>query len=257
VITFSDGSLDPNRLRVLENLVCLRSIPSSNALARDLIDMYFEEEQKLRPTVIAAEAQPGAYGRNGRSWSAPGGQGLYFTILRRAAEGEPLSVVPIAFARWIRDVLHQETGVPVALKWPNDLYVGRRKLAGVITESRTQGSETGVAVGVGINVLGRSGALAVPNATTIEEETGRCIPLASLLQSLLERLDVELARPKWEDEIRAWELVSLHRPGDVLTIRHANEEVRGEYLGLDPAGFLRLKTEAGEKIVYGGEVAQW
>jgi len=114
-----------------------------------------------------------------------------------------------------------------------------------------------VAVGVGINVLGRSGALAVPNSTTIEEETGRCIPLASLLQSLLERLDVELARPKWEDEIRAWELVSLHRPGDVLTIRHANEEVRGEYLGLDPAGFLRLKTEAGEKTVYGGEVAQW
>ena len=91
MITFSDGSIDPNRLRVLENLVCLRSIPSSNALARDLIDMYFDEEQKLRPTVIAAESQPGAYGRNGRSWAAPGGQGLYFTILRRAAEGEPLS----------------------------------------------------------------------------------------------------------------------------------------------------------------------
>ena len=257
MITFSEGTIDPDRLRVLENLVCLRSIPSSNALARDLIEMYFEEDQKLRPTVIAAEAQPGAYGRNGRSWTAPPGQGLYFTIMRRAAEGEPLSIVPIAFARWIRDVIHHETQVAVALKWPNDLYVGRRKLAGVIAESRTQGDDTGVAIGIGINVLGRSEALAVPNATTLEEETGRKLPLAPLLQALLERLDGELARPRWDEEVRAWERVSLHRPGDVLTVRRADEEIRGEYLGLDPAGFLRLKTAAGETVVAAGEIAQW
>ena len=257
MIAFSDGSIDPDRLRVLENCVFLRSIPSSNAVARDLIDVYFEEELTLRPTVIAAEAQPGAYGRNGRSWAAPEGRGLYFTILRPAAEGEPLSIVPIAFARWIREVLLQETGVAVALKWPNDLYVGRRKLAGVLAESRTQGDETGLAVGVGINVFGSAGALGVPNATTLEEETGRRIARAPLLQALLERLDAELARPRWNEEIRAWELVSLHRPGDVLTVRRADEEVRGEYLGLDPAGFLRLKTPSGEKIVAAGEVAQW
>jgi BirA family biotin operon repressor/biotin-[acetyl-CoA-carboxylase] ligase len=257
VIKFSDGAIDPNRLRVLENCVFFRSVPSSNALALDLIDMYFEEEQKLRPTVIAAEAQPGAHGRNGRSWAAPAGKGPYFTILRRAAEGEPLSVVPIAFARWLREVLHRETGVGVALKWPNDLYVGRRKLAGVIAESRTQGSETGVAIGVGINVLGRPGELAAPNATTIEEETGRRVAMAPLLQALLEHLDAELSRPRWEDEVREWELVSLHRPGDVLTVRGANEELRGEYLGLDKSGFLRLRTPAGETIVAAGEVAQW
>ena len=257
MIHFSDGSIDPNRLQVLENCVFFRSVPSSNALARNLIDMYFEEEQKLRPTVIAAETQPGAYGRNGRSWAAPAGQGLYFTILRRAAAGEPLSVVPIAFARWIRDVLHRETGAAVALKWPNDLYVGRRKLAGVIAESRTQGEDTCVAIGIGINVLGRSGALEVPNATTIEEETGRRVALAPLFQALLERLDAELGQPRWDEEVRAWELVSLHRPGDVLTVRRADEEVRGEYLGLDAAGFLRLKTPAGETVVAAGEVAQW
>jgi BirA family biotin operon repressor/biotin-[acetyl-CoA-carboxylase] ligase len=257
VIAFSDGSIDPDRLRVLENCVCLRSIPSSNALARDLIDMYFAEEQTLRPTVIAAESQPGAYGRNGRTWAAPAGQGLYFTILRRAAAGEPLSIVPIAFARWIRDVLQRETGVAVALKWPNDLYVGRRKLAGVLAESRTQGEETGMAIGVGINVRGRAAALAVSHATTLEEETGRSLPLASLLQAVLERVDAELAGPRWAEEIRAWELASLHRPGDVLTIRRADEELRGEYLGLDPAGFLRLKTAAGETVVAAGEVAQW
>ena len=140
-------------------------------------------------------------------------------------------------------------GVPVALKWPNDLYVGRRKLAGVITESRTQGDETGIAVGVGINVLGRSEALGGSELHDHRRGDRPGLPLAALLQALLERLDAELAHPRWEEEVRAWELASLHRPGDLLTIRRANEEVRGEYLGLDPSGFLRLKTEAGETIV--------
>jgi biotin-(acetyl-CoA carboxylase) ligase len=99
--------------------------------------------------------------------------------------------------------------------------------------------------------------LGAPNATTLEEESGRRPSLAGLLQALLERFDTELAEPKWADEIRAWEDASLHRPGDVLTVRRAGEEVRGEYLGLDPAGFLRLKTASGETVVAAGEVAQW
>jgi BirA family transcriptional regulator, biotin operon repressor / biotin---[acetyl-CoA-carboxylase] ligase len=257
VIAFSGGWIDPDRWRVLENCICLRTIPSSNALARELIEMYFEEDQLLRPTVLAAEAQPGAYGRGGRAWAAPAGQGLYLTVVRRAEAAEPLSVVPIAVARWTGEVLHGETGVPVALKWPNDLYVGRRKLAGVIAESRTQGENTYVSVGIGVNVRGRAGALGLPNATTVEEETGRTVALAPLMQALLDRLDRELSAPRWDEEIRAWELASLHRPGDLLTIRRNGEEVRGEYLGLDPAGFLRLKTKSGETIVAAGEVAQW
>ncbi len=257
MIAFSGGSLDPDRWRVLENCVCLRSIASSNALARELIEMYFEEDQPLRPTVLAAEAQPGAYGRNGRPWSAPAGRGLYLTVVRRAEPAEPLSVVPIAVARWTREVLHAETGVAVALKWPNDLYVGRRKLAGVIAESRTQGEATYVAVGIGVNVRGRAGALGVADSTTVEEETGKDVALTPLLQAVLDRLDRELSAPRWSEEVRAWELASLHRPGDLLTIRRNDEELRGEYLGLDPAGFLRLRTRSGETIVAAGEVAQW
>jgi BirA family biotin operon repressor/biotin-[acetyl-CoA-carboxylase] ligase len=257
VIAFIDGQLDPERWSVLENCVCMHSVSSSNALARDLIDLYFGEDQDLRPTVLAAEAQPGAYGRNGRGWAAPAGRGLYLTVLRRAADAEPLSIVPIAFARWIRDALHRETGVAVALKWPNDLYVGRRKLAGVIAESRTQGENTYLAVGLGINVLGSAADLGVPSATTLEEETGRPVALAGLLQILLDRLDAELAAPRWDAEIRAWEAASLHRPGDLLTVRRNEEELKGEYLGLDSAGFLRLKTKSGETIVATGEVAKW
>lgn len=257
MIGFAGGWLDPDSWRAIENCVAVHRTPSSNGLARALIEMYFDEGQPLRTTALVAESQPGAYGRNGRAWSAPEGRGLYLTIVRRVVEGEPLSVVPIAVARWTAEVLREATGVAVELKWPNDLYASRRKLAGVLSESRTQGDDTYVAVGIGINVLGHGDELGVPNATTIEEETGRAFPLSALLQALLDRLDRELAAPHWDREASAWELASLHRLGDRLTVRRNGEELQGEYLGLSPAGFLRLRTETGEAIVSSGEVSQW
>ncbi|MEP6993200.1 MAG: biotin--[acetyl-CoA-carboxylase] ligase [Acidobacteriota bacterium] len=257
MIRFAEGGLDPEGWRAIENCVCIHRVPSSNGLARELIEMYFEEGQELRLTALIAESQPGAYGRHGRAWAAPEGKGLYLTMVRHAAPGEPLSLIPIAVARWTAEVLRQQTEVAVELKWPNDLYIGRRKLAGVIAESRTQGEDTYIAIGLGINVRGRAGALEVANATTVEEERGRAYPLAPLLQALLDRFDHELSAPKWEQEVSAWELASLHRPGDRMTIRRQGEDLTGEYLGLDASGFLRLKTESGEAIVASGEVAQW
>ncbi|HTY41797.1 MAG TPA: biotin--[acetyl-CoA-carboxylase] ligase [Thermoanaerobaculia bacterium] len=251
------GSLEPERWQTLENCVCLHAVPSSNGLAREIIDVYFEEGLDLRTTVLVAEAQPGAYGRQGRRWEAPAGRGLYFTVLRPAVEGEPLSLVPIAAARWTRAVLAEKTGAPIALKWPNDLYVGRRKLGGVIAESRTQGGDTAIAVGVGINVLGKGEALGLPEATTLEEETGRPTPLAALLQAILDRFDRELSAPRWSEEAREWERVAAHRPGDRLTIHRNGEEISGAYLGLDASGFLRLDTGRGETTVATGEVAAW
>ena len=174
------------------------------------------------------------------------------------AEGEPLSLVPIAVARWTREVLREATGVAVELKWPNDLYCGRRKLAG---------DHRGVAHAGRRRRTSRSGSastsrasaadLGVENATTLEEETGRSLGRAPILQALLDRFDRELAAPRWSEEVREWELASLHRPGDRLTIRRNGEEVTGQYLGLDPSGFLRLRTESGEAIVSSGEVAGW
>ncbi len=257
MIAFLGGMLDPDRWTALENCVCLHSVPSSNALAREVIELYFDEGLDFRTTVFLAEAQPGAYGRNDRRWEAPAGRGVYLSIMRPVPAGEPLSVVPLAAARWAREALHEATGAAISLKWPNDLYVGRRKVGGVIAESRTQGEDTGLAIGIGINVLGRADALGVAAATTLEEETRRAPALAPLVQALLDRFDRELAAPRWAEEVRAWELVAAHRPGDVLTIRRNGEEISGAYAGLDPSGFLRLKTEAGETTVAAGEVSSW
>lgn len=256
MIAFAGGLIDPDRWKSVENCVCIGSVPSSNALARELIELYFGEDQALPTTVVMAESQPAALGRSGRRWAAPRGRGIYLTLVRRAAE-VPLSIVPIAVARWTREALREATGLAVELKWPNDLYSRRRKLAGVLAESRTQGEDTYIAVGVGVNVRGSAAELGVPNATTVEAETGRAVPIAPLLQAVLDRIDRELAAPRWGEEVREWELASLHRPGDRLTVRRNAGELTGEYIGLDPSGFLRLRTEAGEEVVVSGEVALW
>jgi BirA family biotin operon repressor/biotin-[acetyl-CoA-carboxylase] ligase len=257
MIEFAGGVLEPTRWRVFENLVTLGSIQSSNDLAREVIDVYFQEEQSLSGTLFVAEEQPGARGRSGREWKAPRGRGIYLTFVRRVAKGEPLSVVPIAVARWTREALKEACGVAAELKWPNDLYVGRRKLAGVLAEARTQGDDAYLAVGIGINVLGRAADVGVPNATTIEEETGCRVSVADLLHALIDRLDFELALPDWSREVEAWERVSLHRPGDRIKVRGEGKELTGQYLGLDPSGFLRLKTPAGEAVVAIGELDEW
>lgn len=256
-LRFGDGALDPARWTVFENVACLATTPSSNDLARELIDYYLREEQVLPATLLVAEEQPRARGRSGREWKAPKGRGIYLTFIRRAAGHEPISVLPIAVARWIRDAIEDFSGVAGRLKWPNDVYVERRKLAGVLSEARTQGDDTYVAVGVGINVRGKSSELRVPDATTVEQETGRPVALTRLLQAVVDRLDRGLAESDWAREIEEWERMSAHRPGDLIRVRSNGIETTGEYRGVDPSGFLRLATASGETVVKTGEVEEW
>ncbi len=256
MIPFAGGELDTRRWRAFENLTLLAETESSNDLAVQLIDMYFEEDERFPTTVLIAESEPGAHGRKGR-WEAPAGQGLYFTFVREARAGEPISLMPIAVARWLREAIRDATGVRVLLKWPNDLYIGRRKVGGILAEARTQGEDTYVAVGVGLNVLGSASSWNVRGATTLEEEAGRAFTLAPLLQCVLDRLDAELAAPRWAEEVHAWERVSVHRLGDRITVRREGKDVTGQYAGLSPEGFLRLKTSRGETVVSTGMVAEW
>jgi BirA family biotin operon repressor/biotin-[acetyl-CoA-carboxylase] ligase len=257
MIAFAGGTLDPSRWRVLQNIGCLRSTASSNFLAQEIVELYFNEEQSLPATILVAEEQREARGRGGKIWHAPAGKGLYLTLVRAAAEGEPLSVIPIAAARWVRDALEDATRVRAGLKWPNDLYVGRRKLAGVLSQARTQGEETYVAVGIGVNVLGTAGSVGAAGATTVEEEAGRPFDLAPVLQAVLDRIDRELAAPDWQREVELWEDKTLHRAGDPMTVLRDGGEITGKYIGLSPDGFLRLQTRGGETVLAAGEVSRW
>ncbi|HEY6064834.1 MAG TPA: biotin--[acetyl-CoA-carboxylase] ligase [Thermoanaerobaculia bacterium] len=256
-VPFADGVLEPGRWTTFENVACLARARSSNDLALELVDFYFQEEQVLPPTLIVAEEQPGARGRNGREWKAPKGRGLYLTLVRRVAGHEPVPLQTVAVARWVREAIQSTSGVTARLKWPNDLYVGKRKLAGVLAEARTQGDDSYLAIGIGVNVRGAGDELGVAHATTIEQETGKPASLAPLLQAVVDRIDRGLADPDWAREIEEWERAAVHRSGDRIRVRADGRMLTGEYRGLDPSGFLKLVTPSGETVVSSGELEEW
>jgi BirA family transcriptional regulator, biotin operon repressor / biotin---[acetyl-CoA-carboxylase] ligase len=122
-------------------------------------------------TVVVADSQTAGRGRIGRTWWSPPGAGLYVSIVLRP----PHAVIPlltIAAGVAMAEGVEAATGLAVQVKWPNDLYVDRRKLGGLLAESAN--AMTWVIVGVGINLLRASYPLDLAEkATSVESELGR------------------------------------------------------------------------------------
>jgi BirA family biotin operon repressor/biotin-[acetyl-CoA-carboxylase] ligase len=104
-------------------------------------------------TLVLADAQTAGRGRMGRSWRSDPGAGIWLTLLERPAGAESLGVLALRLALAVAPPLERFAGAATRLKWPNDVYVGERKLAGVLVEARWRGPRLDwVAIGVGGNV---------------------------------------------------------------------------------------------------------
>jgi BirA family biotin operon repressor/biotin-[acetyl-CoA-carboxylase] ligase len=137
--------------------------------------------------VIAAEAQTAGKGRLGRTWQARPGSALTFSVLLRpdrvppSARGWAPLLAGVATVRALR----QETGADAGLKWPNDVLVGGRKLAGILAEQLGEA----IVVGIGINVLGPEHELPVPTATSLEHSGAASTDRTALLAAILRQLE--------------------------------------------------------------------
>lgn len=141
-------------------------------------------------TVIVAEEQTAGRGRHGRSWQAPHGTCLLFTVLLRPqlalAQNPHLSV---QIAERVRDAIQGLVGIQSDIKEPNDLLVGGRKLAGILCQSSIRGERLDyLLVGIGINVNVPADQLPLPTATSLLIETGQAVDRHALLHAVLERL---------------------------------------------------------------------
>jgi BirA family biotin operon repressor/biotin-[acetyl-CoA-carboxylase] ligase len=104
-------------------------------------------------TLVLADAQSGGRGRAGRPWQSPPGSGVWLTVLTRPHDVDALEVLALRVGLALAEALAPLAPGPVGVKWPNDLLVGGRKLAGVLVEARWRdGRPEWAAVGVGVNV---------------------------------------------------------------------------------------------------------
>ncbi len=169
------------------------SLPSTQSAARKLADGGAAEG-----TVVVAAEQTAGRGRAGRSFHSPSG-GLYFSIvLRPSASLSQVPVLGLAAGLAVAEAVQDVAGVRPTLKWPNDLLLAGRKLAGILAESTAarDGSRC-VILGVGINVNVGTDALGAElarTATSLLSECGRTYDLDELLAAVLAHLDMRTSQ---------------------------------------------------------------
>ena len=184
-------------------------------------------------TLVTAGEQRAGRGRHGRRWSAPAGRALLMSLVLR--EWPPH--VPIAGAVAVADV----AGAAAAIKWPNDVLLDDRKLAGVLGESRPQ--EGWAVLGIGVNVAVRVQDL--PAELHDRAATLGLAPAAiePTLEALLRALEQRLAQPTGEllDELRGRDALRGRR------VRWAEGE--GVACGIDDSGRLLVQRPGGRDPV--------
>jgi BirA family biotin operon repressor/biotin-[acetyl-CoA-carboxylase] ligase len=134
--------------------------------------------------MIIADEQTAGRGREGKSWQSSPGSGLWLTLIERPTDPSGLGVLSLRTGLAAAETLDRFAAEPIRLKWPNDLFVDRGKLAGILVEARwREGNVEYVAIGLGVNVRRPEG---VANAAGLEPGTTRLDVLSELVPAVRE-----------------------------------------------------------------------
>jgi BirA family biotin operon repressor/biotin-[acetyl-CoA-carboxylase] ligase len=234
----------------------LRSIDSTNSLAGRIRRELAEDDVELDSVELVAYEQTGGRGRQGRTWVSPPGLGVYASVVGHLRDPQRLAVLPLAVAVAVAEVLDRFLPVPCRLKWPNDVMVKGRKVAGILVEATVRaGAPPDVVIGVGLNQGQSAAELPSSAATSLALEMEEPPSIAALVADLGDALVREIASTlPCEVTVARWMSRSLHRPGESLRCRLADREVVGGFIGLTDQGLLRLSIDGSEEVLVSAEV---
>lgn len=212
--------------------------------------------------VIFAESQTRGRGRLGRSWVSPPGKGLWFSVLLRPPlRPQGVTRITVAAAVAVARAIRAELPLQVEIKWPNDLMLHGRKIAGVLTELTGElDSVHHVSLGIGVNV--NLGAEDLPpaigrGATSLRLALGRPADRPALAARILRELDTAYAQvldDRFTPLVVEWSALcsTLGRHVSVLT---GSRRIAGRAESLDDEGALLVRTEHGRlEQIMGGDV---
>jgi len=228
----------------------------------DSTNLYLMRNLHRLPSGSAclAEYQSGGRGRNGRHWISPYGNNIYLSLLWHYQNGAAsLSGLSLALALAVVESLQTLDVEGLTIKWPNDVLLNGRKLAGLLVE--IQGDAAGelqIVAGVGVNVrIGASAAGKIDQPWAQLAHADQPIRRNQLAALLIEHLllALELFTKKgfsgFSERWTQWDALS----GSEVMIQGLNEIITGTVLGVDGLGRLRLDTTQGEQLISGGEVS--
>lgn len=237
------------------NVFVHESLDSTNAEALRML-----ETGAAAPFAVAAEMQISGRGRRGRRWVSPYGQNIYFSLALKVERGarqlEGLSlVVGLAVLRSLQELGVKDAG----LKWPNDVLVAGKKIAGILLELIGDLADVcHVVVGIGINVnMCTSTETIEQEWTSLRSELGERVDRNVFLASLQRWLDSYFARfsSVGFSGLRAeWEMGHLWQGRQVSLLAGSNVAT-GVAIGVDDVGALRLQVDGVERVFSGGELS--
>ena len=205
-------------------------------------------------SVVAAVNQTAGRGQRGNRWFSAPGDNLTFSFLLRPEALPAREVMALTcFATLaVRDALRAE-GVEAVIKWPNDIYVGKRKICGMLVENGLDGADIAWSViGIGINLNQTVFPGGVLNPTSLKRLTGKTYDPVSFLENLCHGLEARLpglATPETRKALRdAYEqdLFQKNLPARYRDLK-TGEEFMGTIRGITPEGLLRIEAEGRER----------
>ena len=209
-------------------------------------------------SVVAAVTQTAGRGQRGNRWVSAPGDNLTFSFILKP-EGLPareVMAVTCLATLAVRDALREE-GVPAVIKWPNDIYVGRRKICGMLVENGLDGPDIAWSVvGIGINLNQTEFPGGVLNPTSLKRLTGKDYAPAAFLEKLCHRIEAllpDLHDPEGRNGLRTAYERDLFRKDSPAPFRDlaTGEEFTGTIRGITPEGLLRIEKAEGPEKTFG------
>ncbi|MBL4754156.1 MAG: biotin--[acetyl-CoA-carboxylase] ligase [Flavobacteriales bacterium] len=234
-------------------MIKLDATTSTNDYAQALLT---KGENIAEGTVVIADKQLMGRGQRGNSWVSEPGLNLTFSIilypkfLRPSDQFELSKAISLGIVSYLRTALPVNLSL-ISVKWPNDIYVGDKKVCGILIENLVSGAKlTHSVVGIGLNVNQTQFSDSLPNPTSMHLVANSAFDLEQVRKELFGYLDARyltLRNGAWHKMNKEY-AASLYRFGEMREYQVKGVLMRAQICGIDDIGRLILESESGEKV---------
>ncbi len=231
------------------------TLPSTNAAA-----IARAQDGAPDGLVVVADHQTAGRGRLDRTWESPAGTAVTFSmLLRPTAPTRSWPWLPLLTGYAVDKAL-KARGLEAGVKWPNDVLIGEKKVAGVLVERIDTPSGPAAVVGVGINVGLRAEELPVPTATSLELETGAPVDRTEVLVEVLNAIREAFVAWQAGGDLNGMRLAESYVAACVTVGRQVRVDLpdgsvlEGQAVDIDPTGQLVVEVDGVRRAVAAGDV---
>ena len=232
----------PETLYIGKNIIELDVVDSTNNYASDLVS----KNEALEGTVVIAHFQGQGKGQRGNVWVSEPGKNLTFSLVlkpKKVMPGEAFvvsKIVSLAICKYLETVVEDD----VFIKWPNDIYVGEKKVCGILIENQFKGTNFESAiVGIGLNV-NQTNFQNLPRVSSLKLEIKKEFELKSVLNSLLKSIEVCYLRFQREGISKMHEeyIANLLFLDETRKYKTGKKEITGKIVNVLSNGQLEIET---------------